>query len=135
MCPYSVVVKKLKHVYISPTLYDSVSGQWLHLPGNCPVFDPYGLSVTLPVLSHTVTSLSGNTCRPVLVQYQDLQTVREHYLTVLKNQIGLSADEICDYIRQVGLCKASSGIWHLTDYIWQCFKNRSFFFYNCLGKF
>ena len=39
---------------------------------------------------------------------------------------GLTADKICDDIRQVSLCSASFGIWHLTDYIWQFFKNRSF---------
>ena len=31
-------------------------------------------------------------------------------------------------------CNASFGIGHLTDYIWQHFKNRSFFFNNCLGQ-
>ena len=60
----SVVVSRLvamnwqniKHV--SPTLPDFASGLWLQPPGNCPVLDIYGLSVTLPVLSYTVTVLS-----------------------------------------------------------------------------
>ena len=41
---------------------------------------------------------------------------------------GLFADKICEYIRQVSLHNASFGIWHLTDYIGQRFKNRACFF-------
>ena len=41
---------------------------------------------------------------------------------------GLSTDKICDYIGPVGLCSAPFGICPLTDYVWQCFKNRSLFF-------
>ena len=34
---------------ISLTLKDSVSGSWLHPPGNHPVVDLYSLSFTLPI--------------------------------------------------------------------------------------
>ena len=38
---------------ISLTLPDSVSGPWLHPPGNCPVVGLYSLLDILPVLSYT----------------------------------------------------------------------------------
>ena len=48
----SVVVSQLVPVgwqNISLTLNDSVSGSWLHPPGNRPVVDLYSLSFTLPI--------------------------------------------------------------------------------------
>ena len=44
-------------VVVLPTLHNSVSGLWLLPPGNHPIVDRYGLSVTLPVLSYTVTRI------------------------------------------------------------------------------
>ena len=64
---------------ISPTLQDFVSGLWLHPPGNRPILDLYGLSVTLHLLSCTVTVLFGRTCCPVLVKYSDSTSRQDSY--------------------------------------------------------
>ena len=40
-------------------------------PGNHPVLSLYVLSLMLPILSYTVTVLSGSTCWPLVVQYLD----------------------------------------------------------------
>ena len=40
---------------------------------------------------------------------------------------GLSADKMCDYVKELGLRNASFGISHLIDYFWQPFKNRRLF--------
>ena len=62
---------KYQHVWYFTDPYDSVSGLWLCPPGNRSVVDLYSLLVTLPVLSYTVTVLSGSTCHPVVVKYQE----------------------------------------------------------------
>ena len=59
---------------IAPAFHNSVSRPWLRPPGNCPVVDLYGLSVTLPFLSYTVSVLFERTFKPVLVNYQDTAT-------------------------------------------------------------
>ena len=56
---------------ISPTLHESVSGPWLCPPGNPPVVDLYGMSVTLPVWFYTDTVLSLRTSWSAMVKYQD----------------------------------------------------------------
>ena len=54
-----VVVDWQKYMFdISPNLHNSVSGPWLSPHGNRPVVDLYGLLVTLPVMSYTITILS-----------------------------------------------------------------------------
>ena len=52
------LAKKSNIFDISLTLNNSVSGLWHHTPENHPVVNIYGLSLTLPVLSYTVTVLS-----------------------------------------------------------------------------
>ena len=44
---------------------------WHHPLGNSPVLSLYGVSDTFPVLSYTVTILSGSTSLPVVIQYKD----------------------------------------------------------------
>ena len=134
------------------TLYlDSVSAN-LEIIRSCHQFTAdltWSLPVmtgSLPVLNHRVSRTSqqdqpGNTCR----QAVNTNLKRALHNRQAGNCVGqanfiftthdLSAFEICDYIKRVSLHNASFGIWHLTDYIWQHFKNRSLFFNNCLGQF
>ena len=64
-----VVVDQQKNWFdISPTHPDSVSRHCFHPSGNHFILDLYGLSDTLPILSKTVTILSGSTSQDIMVQ-------------------------------------------------------------------
>ena len=98
---------------------------------------------SIPVFSHRVGNISegqaGNTYR----QAVNTKPTRQLHNRQAGNCVGqagfifttqrLSTDAISVYISQVSIYSASFGIWHLMDYIWQHFKNRSFSFYNYLG--
>ena len=59
--------QNIKMFDISLALPNSVSRPWPHPPGNSPLVCLCGLLNILPVLSYTITVLSGSTCQLVIV--------------------------------------------------------------------
>ena len=135
MVSYCSAIKICRLVLVK--YQDSISKQAIntkqpYLNGNRHVVNITNLTWSLPVKTgsipvfhHRVGYISagqaGNTqqtsrklCRTSWLHFSLIFTTR-----------GLSADEICDYVRRVSLHNTPFGIWHLTDYIWQRFKNRS----------
>ena len=134
---YHLVLKTCHPVLVK--YQDSISRQGLK--ANSPVLNITNLTWSLPVKTVLNCRVCNNSVGQARHTYRqaingngqcgyttDNPGTLYDKLALICMTHGLSADEISLYIRQVSLHNASFGIWHLTEYIWQCFKNRSLFF-------